>query len=91
MYVKTRVRLEQGSWDALDAVLDAVEADERILGASVAREDDGVSVFLSVDAASATDARPVSEAIVEGALAKLGHETAASALQVYDADGNAVA
>jgi hypothetical protein len=76
------------SLEALDALENAVEADQRTLGASVAGEEDGASVFLSVDATSPTDAKAVSDAIVKGALAQLGLETEASALQVYDEEGN---
>jgi hypothetical protein len=79
---------DEGSWEALDAVVAAVEADKRTLGASVAGEEGGASIFLSVDADSPPDARAVSEGIVAGALEKLGFETEANARQVYDADGN---
>ena len=91
VYVKTPTQFARGDWAALEALVDAVEADERTSGASVAREDDGASVYMTVDAASAADARIVSETIVEGALARVGRDGEIEALQVYDADGNAVA
>jgi hypothetical protein len=67
--------------------VNAVEADERALGASVAGEEDGASVFLSLEAASATDAKAVAELIVAGALERLGLEAEATALQAYDDEG----
>jgi hypothetical protein len=76
------------SWDALDAVIDAVEEDERTLGVSVAGEKNGASVFLSVDAGSPNEAKEVSEAIVHGALARRGLQTGASAMLVFDEEGN---
>ena len=75
----------------MDALAAAVEAHPRALGASVSGAEDGASVFVSVDAESATDATTVSERIVADALQELGLGTQASALQVYDADGNFVA
>ena len=92
--MKTRARLpgagEEASWDALDALVEAVENDERTLGASVAGEEDGASVFLSVEAPSVDDAKRVSEAVVARALLELRVEAATSALLVYDEEGNLV-
>jgi hypothetical protein len=92
VYVEALAQLpksgEEGSWEALDAVVEAVEADNRTLGASVAGGEGGVSVYLSVDAESPTSARAVAEEIVTGALQKLGLEAQSSAVQAYDADGS---
>jgi hypothetical protein len=90
--VKTRARLpgagEEGSWEALDAFVDAVESDVRALGASVAGEEDGASVFLSVEAASVADAKRVAEAVVADAVVELRLEPGSTALLVYDEEGN---
>jgi hypothetical protein len=68
--------------------VDAVESDERTLGVSVAGEEDGASVFLSVEAPSEAEAKGVSEAVVAGALTRLGIEGEPSALLIYDEEGN---
>jgi hypothetical protein len=67
--------------------VDAVEADARTLGASVAGEGDGVSVFLSIESPEPSRAKATCEEIVAGALKRLGLKAQPDARQVYDADG----
>jgi hypothetical protein len=94
LYVKTHARLthsgESDAWEALDALVGAVEADSRTKGASVAGEPDGASVYLSIEADSPNDAKALAEEVVLTALQSLKLDAHASALQVYDEDGNYV-
>jgi hypothetical protein len=95
--VLTEVRFPESgdddSWEALSALVDAVLADERALGASVAGQGpaEGASVFLSVDCASADEAKTVCEDVVARALGELELPSAARAAQVYDEQGNFIA
>jgi hypothetical protein len=92
LYVKTDARLpssgEPGSWAALEALVGAVEADSRTLGASVSGEPDGASVYLSVEADAPNDAKALAEEVVAAALKTVNLDARARALQLYDADGN---
>jgi hypothetical protein len=63
---------------------DLVDADDRVLGSSYTTE----SVFLSLEAASAKEARLLGEAIVREALP---HGASVHASQVYDDEGNVAA
>ena len=74
---------------ALDRMVEAIENHPAHLGFSVA-SGPSPSVFLSVDAASDTDARRAAESIVEVALASIDRAGAPRAAQVYDADGRIV-
>jgi hypothetical protein len=84
------VRGKEPPWEALDAVVEAVEADERTVNASAAGDPDDASLFVSLTADDPDDARELAKAIVRRALERLALETHASALQVYDDEGNLV-
>jgi hypothetical protein len=80
-------------WTALDTVGDAIEADTRTLGASVAGKEDAghyvvESAFVSVEASSVPDACRIAESVVAKALATLDLDTHAKALGVYDEEAN---
>jgi hypothetical protein len=95
IHVETRARLprmdgEAGPWMAMAALVDAVGDDERTLSASVsAAENEGSTVFLTVEGDSLDDAKATAEAVVAGALEKLGYDNRVEAAGAFDEDYNA--
>lgn len=76
-------------WDVLDALVDAVEAQDEALGASVAGGDEP-SVFVSVEAPTLEQARATGERVVARALHVVGHRRATTASLVYNDEGQVV-
>jgi hypothetical protein len=75
-----------GGEDSLDALVEAVEAQDEALGASVAGGDKP-SVFVSVEAVTSEDARAAAEQIAARALDAIGDPRETSAALVYDETG----
>jgi hypothetical protein len=73
-------------WDAVDPLLDAVEAQPATLGASVAGGAEP-SVLVSVDAMDVAAAREVAEEVVGAALERIGRPGSAEAVSVFAEDG----
>jgi hypothetical protein len=76
-------------WDALDPLLEAVEAQPATLGVSVAGGAEP-SVFVSVEAEDVPAAREAAESIVGAALERVGRVVSAVAVSVFAEDGRVV-
>lgn len=91
VYVKSGAVLnEDDSWAELGRLTDVLDSNPLVLGCSAARQSDGASFHISVEAADVATAAKLASQAASEALSALSLSDHTDARLVFDADGNVI-